>query len=181
LTQIFEFKIRYSTKLVNTRSKLAKDGSFCCIKNMIFRRRSVVSVFFIHQSYSSMISRKKGASRRPLPVSLLLNIVSNFSTSSFQQYAHQIYIKPCCKRRCSLICTASAQFGRLHILQWARANGCEWDSGTTDFAAEGGHLEVLQWAIEIGCPVYHDRVCDLASEHGHFHVLEWLVDESGLE
>jgi hypothetical protein len=37
-------------------------------------------------------------------------------------------------------------------LQWARANGCDWDGDTCSAAAAGGHLEVLQWARASGCP-----------------------------
>ena len=38
------------------------------------------------------------------------------------------------------------------MLQWARANGCEWNEGTCSAAAKGGHLEVMQWARANGCP-----------------------------
>eukprot|EP01044_Picomonas_judraskeda_P001463 COSAG03_NODE_88_length_13468_cov_4.757798_10_plen_40_part_00 len=36
------------------------------------------------------------------------------------------------------------------MLQWARANGCEWDAETCSEEAFGGHLEVLQWARAYG-------------------------------
>ena len=49
------------------------------------------------------------------------------------------------------VCSLAAQGGHLSTLQWARANGCEWDSDTCAFAAEGGHLPTLQWARENGC------------------------------
>ena len=42
--------------------------------------------------------------------------------------------------------------GHLEVLQWARANGCEWNEDTCSDAAEEGHLEVLQWARANGCP-----------------------------
>eukprot|EP01044_Picomonas_judraskeda_P054429 COSAG03_NODE_34323_length_127_cov_15.285714_1_plen_29_part_01 len=29
----------------------------------------------------------------------------------------------------------------MEVLQWARANGCEWDAYTCRLAARGGHLE----------------------------------------
>jgi len=44
----------------------------------------------------------------------------------------------------------------MHVLQWARENGCEWDVFTSFHAAEGGHLHVLQWAHENGCPQWID-------------------------
>eukprot|EP01052_Picozoa_sp_SAG31_P040647 SAG31_NODE_5938_length_2249_cov_2.764651_3_plen_187_part_01 len=49
------------------------------------------------------------------------------------------------------VCAKIAAHGRLSVLQWARANGCEWDSTTCRSAAAGGHLEVLQWARAHGC------------------------------
>jgi hypothetical protein len=42
--------------------------------------------------------------------------------------------------------------GHLEVLQWARANGCEWNTHTCKWAARKGHLEVLQWARANGCP-----------------------------
>jgi hypothetical protein len=37
----------------------------------------------------------------------------------------------------------AARHGALASLQWARANGCDWDVGTYWKAAEGGHLALL--------------------------------------
>ena len=37
-------------------------------------------------------------------------------------------------------------------MQWARANGCDWDADTCQAAAAGGHLAVLQWVRANGCP-----------------------------
>ena len=37
-----------------------------------------------------------------------------------------------------------ARYGRLEVLQWAGANGCEWDSRACYAATRGWHLEVLQ-------------------------------------
>ena len=36
------------------------------------------------------------------------------------------------------------------MLQWLRANGCEWDESACYSAAAGGHLAVLQWATANG-------------------------------
>ena len=52
------------------------------------------------------------------------------------------------------------------MLQWLRANGCEWDEETC-YAAAGGHLEVLQWARVNGCA--WDRA----------DCLKWAADGSG--
>jgi hypothetical protein len=40
----------------------------------------------------------------------------------------------------------------MEVSQWAKANGCLWNSDTCERGAEGGHLEVVKWAIENGCP-----------------------------
>ena len=45
--------------------------------------------------------------------------------------------------------------GHLAVLQFARANGCEWDYWTCAEAAAGGHLAVLKYAVANGC------FCDL--------------------
>ena len=37
------------------------------------------------------------------------------------------------------------------MLQWLRANGCEWDAGTCTAAAGGGQLVVLQWLRANDC------------------------------
>ncbi len=38
-------------------------------------------------------------------------------------------------------CLLAVHRGHLEVLQWARADGCPWDSRTSASAAEGGHLE----------------------------------------
>ena len=47
---------------------------------------------------------------------------------------------------------AAALNGHLHVLQWARENGCPWNEETCAHAAMKGHLEVLKWAREHHCP-----------------------------
>jgi len=39
----------------------------------------------------------------------------------------------------------------LHILQWAREHGCDWDWHTCSAALDKGNLELLKWAIVSGC------------------------------
>ena len=70
-------------------------------------------------------------------------------------------------------CTAAARGGHLEVLQWARANGCPWDSWTCAEAARGGHLEVLQWARANGCNWHQQTTCVLAASGGHLGVLQW--------
>ena len=63
-----------------------------------------------------------------------------------------------------------ASVGALEALQWARANGCEWDACTCSEAAGGGHLEVLQWARANGCE-WNASTCSEAARGGHLEVL----------
>ena len=58
------------------------------------------------------------------------------------------------------------------MLQWARANGCEWDADTCMFAASGGHLGVLQWARANGCEWDATTIAE-AEQGGHEEVLQW--------
>eukprot|EP01043_Picozoa_sp_COSAG02_P039067 COSAG02_NODE_3058_length_7451_cov_47.724701_7_plen_128_part_00 len=51
----------------------------------------------------------------------------------------------------------------LEVLQWARANDCEWNARTCSFAANAGCLEVLQWARANGCEWEDARTCSYAA------------------
>eukprot|EP01051_Picozoa_sp_SAG22_P000429 SAG22_NODE_11_length_35583_cov_107.128790_29_plen_345_part_00 len=66
----------------------------------------------------------------------------------------------------------AARDGYLDVLQWARANGCDWSASTCSAAARGGHLEVLQWLRENGCD-WNWQTCEAAAFHGHLEVLQW--------
>ena len=70
-------------------------------------------------------------------------------------------------------CRTAAGGGHLEVLQWARTNGCDWDSSTCSNAAAGGYLEVLQWAAENGCE-YDEETLERAVEHGG-ELLHWAV------
>ena len=79
-------------------------------------------------------------------------------------------------------CATAARHGALASLQWARANGCDWNEFTCSSAAEGGHLAVLQWARANGCEWNSDRpngcewnsdTCSQAAGGGHLAVLQW--------
>jgi len=48
-------------------------------------------------------------------------------------------------------CYTAAQAGHLHIIQWARENGCEWDDETCKAAVESGHWDIARWCIDNGC------------------------------
>ena len=69
-------------------------------------------------------------------------------------------------------CAYAAKNGHLETLQWARANGCDWNWETCAYAALNGHLEVLQWARANGCE-WNSWTCTYAAENGHLEVLQW--------
>src|SRR5580658_9215216 len=65
-----------------------------------------------------------------------------------------------------------AKLGYLNIIQWARENGCDWDSSTCSDAARGDHLEVLKWARGNGCD-WNSLTCSYAAQGGYLEVLKW--------
>jgi len=69
-------------------------------------------------------------------------------------------------------CDLAAQEGNLVALQWLRAHGCRWNEWTCYAAAGGGHLEALMYAREHGCP-WDSRTCYYAARGGHLAVLRW--------
>ena len=74
----------------------------------------------------------------------------------------------------SWTCEAAAEGGYFHILQWAREHGCDWDWMTCYAAAEGGHLHILQWARENGCD-WTSETCSAAASKGHWDIVVWAV------
>jgi hypothetical protein len=58
--------------------------------------------------------------------------------------------------------------GRLEVLQWARARGCDWSETCTRVAGTG-QLEVLRWACAQGCPWDDTAYC---AANGHLKVLQ---------
>ncbi len=69
-------------------------------------------------------------------------------------------------------CASAAKGGHLEVLQWARSQGCPRDMWTCASAAKGGHLEILQWARRHGCP-WNKWTCASAAKGGHLEVLQW--------
>jgi hypothetical protein len=58
------------------------------------------------------------------------------------------------------------------LLQWARANGCDWNSLTCSSAVEGGHFAVLQWARANGCDWDVDECLEVAPPESE--MFEWI-------
>ena len=88
--------------------------------------------------------------------------------TDFLQWTRQD-VRPC---PWYIICINAAEGGHLHILQWARQNGCPWDMNTCAEAALGGHLAILQWARENGYP-WSIKICANAALGGHLAILQW--------
>ncbi len=44
----------------------------------------------------------------------------------------------------SRVCAMAAQKGHLHVVKWARENGCDWDENTSRLAAQHS-FAILQW------------------------------------
>ena len=61
------------------------------------------------------------------------------------------------------------------MLEWLRANGCEWDEMMCAEAAGCGHLEVLKWRREHGCP-WNWRTLDFAVKRQQAEVARWALD-----
>ncbi|SOB74190.1 ankyrin repeat [Cedratvirus lausannensis] len=78
---------------------------------------------------------------------------------------------------CSLL---TAENGHLKVLQWARANGCEWDEWTCINAAKNNQVKVLEWLKEQGwfSPEklsqgdWSREACYRAAEGGYLQVLQ---------
>ena len=83
--------------------------------------------------------------------------------------------QPFCKSvAAGVVCYNAAFEGKLRILQWARANECEWNSRTCQGAAKGGHLDILKWARANGCD-WNSGTCMAAAEGGHLDILKWAI------
>jgi hypothetical protein len=72
------------------------------------------------------------------------------------------------------VCSNAVTEGHLALLQWARANGCDWTDFVTSYAAQAGQLHILKWAVENGCACT-DTTCCHAEEGGDLKTLEWLA------
>ena len=82
-----------------------------------------------------------------LPRDLRRRIGKEFDGFGLVTIRHSLFGEKLPKKSCE----EAAKRGWLWWLQWARANGCEWDRRTCTYAALTGHLEVLKWARANGC------------------------------
>jgi len=75
------------------------------------------------------------------------------------------------------ICFNAAKGGQLHVLQWARANGCPWNIYICSQAAKGGHLHVLQWARANGC-AWNKTDCFWNARMENFQqLMDWIEQQ----
>ena len=61
-------------------------------------------------------------------------------------------------------------------LEYARANGCEWNEGACEAAAANGRLEALRWLRERGAPWEPATIARVARKGGHEEVLRWAAE-----
>jgi len=50
------------------------------------------------------------------------------------------------------VCAATAGSGLLHVLKWARSQGCPWDVRVVNKAIICGRSHVFGWTLANGCP-----------------------------
>jgi hypothetical protein len=67
----------------------------------------------------------------------------------------------------------AARAGNLELLQWARANGCPWNTSALLHACSKGHLEVVKWLIDNNCD-WVEYALPVLGEAGHYDVLDFL-------
>jgi hypothetical protein len=70
----------------------------------------------------------------------------------------------------------AAKAGNLEFLQWARANGCPWNSSTLLHACDSGDLELVRWTIENNCDWVENALYHLGKA-GHFDILDYLYEK----
>jgi hypothetical protein len=71
----------------------------------------------------------------------------------------------------------AAGAGHLHILQWARENGCDWDSYTCSLAAREGNWDIVVWAVKNGVQMERDNDDDDDDDEGsHFNLCEFASE-----
>ena len=55
--------------------------------------------------------------------------------------------------------------GHLHVLKWARSEGCPWDAKLCDYAAKEHHYDILSWA---------SARCQEEGHAGNHSIMEWF-------
>lgn len=83
----------------------------------------------------------------------------------------------CCQDTEQLLHVHAALGGHLEVLIWIKKKKLYWkDRTVTSLAAERGHVHILKWAKDEGCTL-GENICDLALEHGHFEATKWLCQQ----
>lgn len=58
------------------------------------------------------------------------------------------------------VCAEAARGGRLKVVKWSTARGCDWGS-SIDLAANDRHLKVTEWCRATDCPWHADSSAKL--------------------
>jgi hypothetical protein len=69
--------------------------------------------------------------------------------------------------------------GHVHVLQYLRSEGCEWNEDCCSAAVKAGHITMLKWLLEQGCPWNTRRICNLAALSGNIHMMQYVRQLGG--
>ena len=74
----------------------------------------------------------------------------------------------------------AVQIGNVHVLEWARSNGFEFNEHMFNTAVIQGHVRVLQWAEEKHLTWYYEYLPFDAARCGHIPIFEWIHNTRGV-
>jgi len=106
------------------------------------------------------------------------NYIPDCDISNYAAMGGQLHVLQWAKRNGCIdwnteYLNCAAENGHLQVVQFLRANNCAWNRGTSARAARGGQLEILQWARRNGCP-WDWRTTAWAAQNGHLEMLQWV-------
>jgi hypothetical protein len=67
--------------------------------------------------------------------------------------------------------------GYLHLCEYLREQGCEWESGMYSGTVANSQLGALRWLRESGCPWNFKELSKLAARHGSIEALCYLQQQ----
>lgn len=118
---------------------------------------------------------------------MIVKLSGNYNCVSFvNKFFHEVFtlLRPALKQIDSEVYMEKiTEHKYLSVSKWARANGCNWDSGLCANAAFTGRLDVLIWLRDKSihgddiCP-WDGYTCMYAAINGHLDVIKWSRDKS---
>ena len=112
------------------------------------------------------------------PTESAASTLANHNRLAALQWLYQYHIPAEARRETNTVCGCAAANGNLELLQWARANGCQWGKDTCAGAARNGHFAVLRWMRKQNppCP-WNGQTYHNAAAHKDPEVLVWLHEQ----